>query len=80
MRGFTVSRARYARGMMAVQAPGKDGLKTRAGYLCEALKFRYSHRERSYIGSPAKVRKLEHLWDEGWDAGILGNLILPEGT
>ncbi len=75
---FTMSPARYAKGMVAVTCPGKDGYKTRAGYLCSSIcRERYSGREQAYILSPAQAERFYRLYLEGWDANIFGNLIAP---
>lgn len=62
----TVTPARYAKGMMAVSCPSPDGFKTRAARLAEYLKGRYTHRERAYILSPTKARKLLDLFQAGY--------------
>jgi hypothetical protein len=61
-----------------VRAPSFTGWKTKTARLLEALKFRYSHREGAYIGSPSKVAKFEQYCRAGWDVDWLGNLIPPE--
>lgn len=63
--------ARYAKGMLLV-TPASDGsgLKGRVHRLIEFLNGRYTGRERGYIMSAAKVRKLEHLVSEGWNATL----------
>lgn len=74
MRTYTVTPARYAHGMLAVSCPSSNGFKTRAARLCDHLKGRYSNRERAYILSPAKVERLNALFDAGRDASIFGEL------
>ena len=66
--GFTVSKAKYAKGMMAVQCHRVDGYKTRAMMLCDGLNGRYSGRENAYILSPRKAERLKELFEGGWDA------------
>ena len=58
---YTISRARYAKGMMAVHCkPDGTGWKTVAACVCSFdLNARYSHREQAYIMSPSKARKFE---------------------
>jgi hypothetical protein len=80
---YTISPARYAgrwngKPQMAIRCTPTDGYKTRAMYLAEALKGRWSGRERAYIVSPTKAAKFERLYAEGWDAGLLGNLVAPK--
>jgi len=77
--GFSVHKARYAKGMMLVQAPSQTGFKSRAQRLLGALNFRWTNRERGYVGSPTKVAKFEKLYAEGWDASFFSSeLIAPE--
>jgi hypothetical protein len=80
---YTIELAKYAgrwndKRQMAVSCPGAGGYKTRAGRLAEALKGRYSNRERAYIMSATKAAKFERLYAEGWDVGLFGDLIAPE--
>lgn len=75
---YSISPARYAKGMMIVHCPSTDGYKTRAAYLACALKARYTNRCNGYVMSPAKARKFEVLYADGWDATCLGTLIPPD--
>lgn len=70
---FEVHPARYADGMLAVRPlDSVDGYKGRASrILSDHLKARWSGRERAYIASPAKVRKLVKLHAEGRDASTV---------
>lgn len=63
---YTVSPARYAKGVMAVRCtPNGSGWKTLVAVLCSnELNARYSQREQAYMMSPAKVRKLEKMVEE----------------
>lgn len=75
---FTVAPARYAKNAVAVRVHERgDGLKGEIGCLCTHLAARYSGRERAYIMSPAKARRLIRLHAEGWTATIFGRLIAP---
>lgn len=74
---ITVNPAKYAKGMMLVQAPGTGGYKSRGGRLAEALKGKFSHRERCYIMSKTKAEKLNQLYADGWDAEYNGKLVPP---
>lgn len=77
---FTVTRARYAKGMMAVQVhDNRDGFKGRTARLCDALKGRWSNREGAYIMSPNKVKKLQSLYAKGWDATIIARRLYAPG-
>lgn len=69
---FTVSKARYAKGMMLVR-PVNDGTgtKTRSARLCVALRARWTNRERGYVMSLAKVEKLRDLVSDGADARLV---------
>ena len=81
MTDYTIGPASYAKGMMIVHcARDGSGFKTRAARLIgDGLKARWTNRCGGYIASPAKVRKFERLYAEGWDAScILGTLIPPE--
>lgn len=72
---FTVTAARYAKGMMAlVTHDGVDMFKGRAARLADYLNARYSNRERAYILSPAKVEKLRNLYAAGYDSGFTKEL------
>ncbi len=74
---YTIGEAHYAKGMKIVRCPSPDCFKTRAARLIgDGLKGRWSNREREYIASPAKVRRFERLYTEGFDAcPISGQLI-----
>lgn len=76
---YSVSPARYAKGMMAVRTVGRDGYKSRACYLAERLaNGRHSNRARAYIMSPAAAARFVKLYAEGWDANAwTGELIPP---
>jgi len=75
----TIWAARYAKRQVLIKCPSVDGFKTRAARLAEALKGRYTNRERGYIMSEAKAEKLMRLYLDGWDATIMtGELIAPE--
>lgn len=64
MSEFTVSRARYAKGMMLVRCPSLDGFMTRpARILRDELNCRYTGREGGYIASPRKVERLRQAMD-----------------
>jgi alkylated DNA nucleotide flippase Atl1 len=77
--GVTAYPARYAKGKLAVTAPGVGGFKSDAALLAEALGGRWSNRERAYIMSPAAYRRLVALMAAGWSATILGELVAPTG-
>lgn len=69
---FTISPARYAKGMVKIEAPSTDGRKTRAARLADSLaRGRYTGREKAYILSPSAARRFEKLYAEGWDASVL---------
>lgn len=76
---YSAEAARYAKGCVAVTAPGRNGWKSEAGYLLEALNARYSGRERAYIVSASKFKKFEKLFAEGWTATVFGTLEPPGG-
>lgn len=70
--GYTVARARYAKGMMLVRCESKEGhTKTRAMRLLGALHGRWTNRERGYIMSPHKAEIFERMHRDGWDAGFM---------
>lgn len=84
---YTISPARYAgrwngKPQMAVRCPSDTTFKTRAARLIgDGLKGRYSGREHAYIVSPAKARKFEKLYADGYDASTFtGALIAPVVT
>lgn len=73
--GFTISRARYARGQCAVRCESGDGYKTRAMRLCEHVGGRWSNREGAYIMSERKAARLQKLFEAGRDASpVTGEL------
>lgn len=74
---IAVKPARYAKGMMLVQAPGLAGFKSRGSRLAEALKGKWTHREKGYVMSKAKAEKLKKLYDEGWDADFMSKELIP---
>jgi len=77
---YRVRPARYAKGMMAVSCPSRDGFKTRAARLASSLaNGRWTGRESAYIMSPRKAERFVKLYAEGWDASFLtGELEPPE--
>lgn len=78
MSDYTITKARYAKGQMAVHCQSNgSGFKTRAMRLCEALRGRYSGREDAYIMSPTKATKLERYHREGWDATFVTAELVP---
>lgn len=71
MREFTVHKARYSKGMMAVHCQSDGtGFKTPAMRLCDALTNRYSHRENAYIMPKSKADSLPNLMQAGWSATL----------
>lgn len=79
---YTVSAARYAKGMFLVRTSGSnEGLKTRGDRLLGAIRARYTHRERGYVLSKSKLARFEELFRDGWDANFFSNdLIDPSGA
>jgi len=76
---FTVHKARYAKGMMAVRCESVDGYKTRAMRLCEALRGRWTHREGAYIMSSRKAERLADLFAKGWTGSYMSAELVPPG-
>lgn len=74
---LSFSKARYAKGQIAVHCTSPDGYKTRGMRLCEHLKARWSNRERRYIMSPAKAEKLKVLFRDGRDANTITKELYP---
>lgn len=79
---YSITKARYAKGMMAVQCPSTNEYKTSAGFLAEVLSGgRWTGRECAYIMSPAAARKFEALLAAGWRGQCIGKeLIAPDGS
>jgi len=76
-----ISPARYAKNKMLVRAPSATGYKTRAARLADALKGKWTNRERGYIMSKTKAEKLKKLYTDGWDADFYtGKLEPPKKT
>lgn len=71
--------ARYAKGNIALKAPGKAGFKARGATLADALNARWSNRERAYILSESKFKKWQRLALHGYDGNFLGELTHPTG-
>ena len=68
---FYVGQARYAKGQMIVRPKGGSGMGGgRVERLCQALKGRWTNREKGYVMSPAKAEKLAHLVVSGKDASL----------
>jgi hypothetical protein len=62
MSEFTVTKARYAKGMMLVRAPSTDGfITTAARTLRDDLNCRFTNREGGYIASPRKVERFRKI-------------------
>lgn len=75
---YTISPARYAKGMMAVRCPSPDGYKTRASRLIgDGLNSRHTGRENAYIVSPATAATFESMYRAGWDACIISGTLEP---
>lgn len=74
---FRISKARYAKGSVAVRPTRQGEYKGRAGRLAEAVGGRYSSREDAYIMSEAKGRRLQKLYDEGWDTHPFTGVLEP---
>lgn len=73
---YSISAARYAKGMMAVRCPSTTGMKTRAARLAGAIcRHRYSGREGAYIMSPSQAQRLEALYLQGYDACVITDRI-----
>lgn len=69
MSDYSITRARYAKGMMAVRTPSDTGYKTRAAYLAEALaNGRYTGRENAWIMGPNRAALFERFYAAGWNA------------
>lgn len=76
---YHASPARYAKGMMKITTPSRDGYKTRAARLAEAVaRGRWTNREGAYVLSPAAAARFVKLYAEGYDASpITGELREP---
>ena len=74
---YSIQPAAYAKGQLLIKAPSTTGLKSRAARLLGGLKGRWTNRERGYVVSPAKAKKFEKLFRDGWDADIFGTLEPP---
>lgn len=68
---YTRSVAKYAKGMIAIRALGKDWFKSRAERLAETFGNRYSNREHAHIMTPGQADKFEQLYAAGWDANYM---------
>jgi hypothetical protein len=81
---YTIVKARYAKGMVAIACPGIECsmgvIKSRAGNLASHLAGnRYSNREKAYIMTPKKAVRFLELYKAGYDACVMTKeLIAPE--
>jgi len=76
--GYTVNKARYAKGMMAVCCEKESGWKTRAMRLAEYFsRNRYSGRENAYIMSPSAASKFEKAFKDGYGASYMSRELRP---
>lgn len=76
----TLSKARYAKGMIAVRINDGGGMKSRAERIMDGLGARYSHRENAYILSPAKAERFVNLYRQGFDGSSFAGSLLPPGA
>lgn len=77
---YTVSSARYAKGMMLVRVnDSAAGFKGRASYLVKYVGGRWTNRERGYVLSPAKLRRLETLYSGGYDTDLFSERLMLDG-
>lgn len=67
---YSVSKARYAKNSIAVRCNPDGGFKTREMRVVEALKGRWSNREKAYIMAASKEGRLRQLIAEGWDGRL----------
>jgi hypothetical protein len=75
---YTITPARYAKGMMAVRCPSTDGWKTRAARLAGYFaRERYSGREHAYIMTRAAALRFEEHFRAGYDAGSIIRALHP---
>jgi len=75
---FTVSDARYAKGQKLVRCTSKTSFKSRAARLVgDGLRARWTNRESGYVVSPAKLKKFERLYADGWDASTMTGELIP---
>ncbi len=79
---YTIGPAKYAgryagNAQKAIKCPSDGGYKTRAARLAQALKGRYTSRERAYILSATKAEKFEALYAAGYDANPVTHELIP---
>jgi len=73
-----ITPARYAKGCVSVRCPSDgSGFKTRAMRLAEHVKGRWSNREKAYVMSDAKGRRLVDLFNAGRDASSVTAELKP---
>lgn len=79
---YTIRPARYAKRMIAITCPSKDGFKTRAARLaCALSRDRYSGREHAYLMSQRAAERFQALYAAGWDASAFtGELRAPDAA
>ncbi len=74
---WTLSPARYAKGMVVFRQEGNQGMKGRGSRLAEGLRARWNHRDGGYVLSPSKARKLIEYMEKGWDASLIDWKLVP---
>lgn len=70
---YTLRRARYAKGCVALTPVEGEDLKLRASRLAEGLNARWSVREGAYIMSESKGRRFVQLFADRFDSGLEWN-------
>lgn len=66
---YSITKARYAKNSIAVRCPSQDGFKTRAAYMVESLRGRWSNREKAYVLSASKEARVRELIGEQGEGG-----------
>lgn len=73
---YSISPARYAKGMVAISTASNNGYKSRACCLAaDGLGLRWSGRDRAYIASPSQAARFERLHRYGFDANFFSGEI-----
>ena len=61
---YTFKPARYAKNCIAVCVASDNGWKSRAGYVADDVKARYSRREDAYIMTQSQFRRFEKSFQD----------------
>lgn len=77
---FTIRPARMAKGMLAVRHESADIYKARGSFLADALKARWTGRDKAYLMTPAKADLWLDLMRKGYTGCSFGDYVYHESA